>query len=375
MSAQMIEVHDMVKSFGDFVAFHRFNLQVERGELVTLLGPSGCGKTTALRCITGGLRPDAGRVVIDGRDITDLPTHKRNIGLVFQNFALFPHLSVLDNVGYPLRVRGVDRDERRKRSLDSLALVGLKGLGDRYPRELSGGQQQRVGLARAIVYQPTVLLFDEPLSNLDARLRLEMRAEIASLKARLGFTAIYVTHDQEEALSLSDRIAVMEGGIIHQVGTPSEIYASPRTAFVAEFVGNPNRFTGRCVSAADKTAVVADGGTRISCSTGEDSPSPGDEAVVFVRPEDLEIREGGETGREDDVAATVMRASFLGDCTEYSLELANKTVWRLRLEKGRSLGMGELVSLHLKPGAAKAFSAPSQALAAARDGAAETPSI
>ncbi len=362
----------MVKSFGDFVAFHRLNLQVERGELVTLLGPSGCGKTTALRCITGGLQPDAGRILIDSRDITDVPTHKRNIGLVFQNFALFPHLSVLDNVGYPLRVRGLPREERRTKALESLALVGLKGLGDRFPRELSGGQQQRVGLARAIVYQPTVLLFDEPLSNLDARLRLEMRAEIASLKTRLGFTAIYVTHDQEEALSLSDRIAVMEGGVIHQVGTPAEIYASPATAFVAEFVGNPNRFVGRCVSAAGNTAVVADGATRISCTIDADRPSVGDEAVVFVRPEDLQVCDETQASRGDDVAATVMRASFLGDSTEYALELANKTVWRLRLEKGQGIEMGRPVKLRIEPGAAKAFALPSSRTAGAAASSAET---
>jgi len=355
MSEAMIELRGIVKTFGDFVACRGIDLTVRRGELVTLLGPSGCGKTTALRCITGGLRPDSGEVWIGGRNVTDVPTHKRNIGLVFQNFALFPHLSVLENVAYPLRVRGVSRAERHRRAMETLTLVGLKGLQDRYPRELSGGQQQRVGLARAVVYQPTVVLFDEPLSNLDAKLRLEMREEIAALKARLGFTAIYVTHDQEEALSLSDRIAVMESGVVHQIGTPAEVYTSPRTAFVAAFVGNPNRVVGRCVSLQDGRATVQVGRGRLSCSTGANAPRAGEATVVFVRPEDIRIADSTVTQGSDALRARVTRAAFLGDRTEYNVELDDQTQWRLRLAHDDRLAMGETVPLAVSPGAARAF--------------------
>ena len=355
MSETMIELRGVVKTFGDFVACKGMDLEVQRGELVTLLGPSGCGKTTALRCITGGLRPDSGQVWIGGQNVTDVPTHKRNIGLVFQNFALFPHLSVLDNVAYPLRVRGVSRAERQRRAMETVTMVGLKGLQDRFPREMSGGQQQRVGLARAVVYQPTVVLFDEPLSNLDAKLRLEMREEIAALKARLGFTAIYVTHDQEEALSLSDRIAVMEGGVIHQIGTPTEVYTAPRTAFVAAFVGNPNRLVGQCVSLQDGTATVQSGRGRLICSTDANPPKAGEAAVVFVRPEDIQIANGTAADGADTLVARVARAAFLGDRTEYNVELEDHTQWRLRLEHDHRLAMGETVKLRVSPGTARAF--------------------
>jgi putative spermidine/putrescine transport system ATP-binding protein len=355
MTEAMIELRGMVKTFGDVVACREMDLVVQRGELVTLLGPSGCGKTTALRCITGGLRPDSGEVWIGGRNVTNVPTHKRNIGLVFQNFALFPHLSVLENVAYPLRVRGVSRAEQRRRAMETLTMVGLKGLQDRFPREMSGGQQQRVGLARAVVYQPTVVLFDEPLSNLDAKLRLEMREEIASLKARLGFTAIYVTHDQEEALSLSDRIAVMESGAVHQIGTPAEVYAAPRTAFVAAFVGNPNRVVGRCLSLQDGRATVQVGRGRLSCSTGANAPKAGEAAVVFVRPEDLRMAEASATEGSDALLARVTRAAFLGDRTEYNVELEDHTQWRLRLAHDDRLAIGETVRLRVPPGAARAF--------------------
>ena len=355
MSEAMIELRGMVKTFGDFVACRGMDLVVERGELVTLLGPSGCGKTTALRCITGGLRPDSGEVWIGGQNVTDVPTHKRNIGLVFQNFALFPHLTVLDNVAYPLRVRGVSPTERKRRAMETLTMVGLKGLQDRYPREMSGGQQQRVGLARAVVYQPTVVLFDEPLSNLDAKLRLEMREEIAALKARLGFTAIYVTHDQEEALSLSDRIAVMESGVVHQIGTPTDVYTAPRTAFVAAFVGNPNRVVGRCLSLQDGRAMVQVGRGRLSCATGANAPVAGEAAVVFVRPEDIQIAPATGADASDTLVARVTRTAFLGDRTEYIVDLEDKTQWRLRLAHDHRLEMEAIVRLHVSPGVARAF--------------------
>jgi ABC-type Fe3+/spermidine/putrescine transport system ATPase subunit len=351
----MIELVDVVKRYGDVVACNRLDLVVDRGELVTLLGASGCGKTTALRCITGSLRPDQGRILIDGRDVTDVPTHKRNIGVVFQNFALFPHLSVLDNVAYPLRVRGIGPAARRERALEALRLVRLEGLGGRFPRELSGGQQQRVGVARAIVYEPTVVLFDEPLSNLDAKLRLEMREEIARLKERLGFTSIYVTHDQEEALSLSDRIAVMKDGVIHQVGRPTEVYTQPETAFVAEFLGNPNRLTGVCVEEAAGGVVVEAGGQRIAASAGTDTPRVGERAVVFVRPESVRIRNGSGRADASSLRATVVRSAFLGDSTEYILSLGDEVYWHLRLDHATPLTVGEPVVLDAPRSACRAF--------------------
>lgn len=351
----MIELVDVVKRYGDVVACNRLDLAVDRGELVTLLGASGCGKTTALRCITGSLRPDSGRIIIDGRDVTDVPTHKRNIGVVFQNFALFPHLTVLDNVVYPLRVRGIRPAARRDRALEALRLVRLEGLGGRFPRELSGGQQQRVGLARAIVYEPSVVLFDEPLSNLDAKLRLEMREEIASLKERLGFTSIYVTHDQEEALSLSDRIAVMKDGIIHQVGRPTEVYAAPRTAFVAEFLGNPNRLIGICVERVEDRVVVEADGQRIAATAGSDTPKVGERAIVFVRPESVRIRNGTDSADESILRATVVRSAFLGDSTEYILSLSDDVSWHLRLEHTTRLAVGEAVDLGAPRAGCRAF--------------------
>ncbi len=233
----MIELRGVTTRYGTVLANDRLDLVVHRGELLTLLGPSGCGKTTALRTLTGHVRPDEGRVLIDGRDVTDLPTHRRDLGMVFQNFALFPHMTVRDNVGFPLMIRGVSVAERASRVAEALRLVRLEGHADKQPRQLSGGQQQRVGLARALVYRPKVLLLDEPLSNLDAKLREEMRFEIRDVVTRLGVTAVYVTHDQEEALALSDRIAIMHRGRIEQLGTPEDIYARPASRFVAEFVG------------------------------------------------------------------------------------------------------------------------------------------
>ena len=242
----MIELRAVTARYGPVLANDRLDLTVHRGELLTLLGPSGCGKTTALRTLTGHVRPESGRVVIDGRDVTDLPTHRRELGMVFQNFALFPHMTVRDNVGFPLMIRGDLPDRAGDRwSTEALRLVRLEGHAEKHPRQLSGGQQQRVGLARALVYRPKVLLLDEPLSNLDAKLREEMRFEIREVVTRLGVTAVYVTHDQEEALALSDRIAIMHRGRIEQLGTPEDIYARPASRFVAEFVGLSSFLDGR----------------------------------------------------------------------------------------------------------------------------------
>ncbi len=288
MSDWMIELQNTTKRYGNLLANDRVNLQVRHGELMTLLGPSGCGKTTAMRCITGHQRPDEGRVLIDGQDVTEVPTHKRELGMVFQNFALFPHMTVAQNVDFPLMIRGVPKAEREPRVRDALRLIRMEKLEDRYPRQLSGGQQQRVGLARALVYRPRVLLLDEPLSNLDAKLREEMRFEIKDLVTRLSMTAVYVTHDQGEALALSDRVTVMKTGRIQQVGTPREIYERPRTLFVADFIGLSDFLRGKVAGVEAGRARIAVNGLELTVATSE-RLAVGEAVTLFIRPNNVEI--------------------------------------------------------------------------------------
>lgn len=242
MSDAFLTLQDLTLGYGSSVAVDKLNLAMPKGELVALLGPSGCGKTTTMRAIAGLMKPMSGKITLDGQDITKTAPNKRGIGLVFQSYALFPHLSVFENVAFGLRLQKVAKDEITRRVTATLASVGLSQYADRVPKALSGGQQQRVALARSIVVEPKLLLLDEPLSNLDARLRLEMRSELARLQKELGITMIYVTHDQAEALALADRIIVMREGSIEQIGTPSEIYDQPVSAFVAEFIGFENTF-------------------------------------------------------------------------------------------------------------------------------------
>ncbi|MGN6460639.1 MAG: ABC transporter ATP-binding protein, partial [Pseudolabrys sp.] len=239
-----VQFDSVVKRFGDVVALHGVSLGIRRGEFVTLLGPSGCGKTTLLNLIAGFFSPDGGRILVDDRLVNDQPTYKREIGMMFQNYALFPHMTVASNVGYGLKMRGVAKQEIARRVKEALALVKLSGYEDRKPRQLSGGQQQRVALARALVINPRVLLLDEPFSALDKNLRGSMQVELREIQRKLGVTTIFVTHDQGEALSLSDRIAVMSEGRIHQIGSPEEIYGRPRDRFVASFIGDANVLRG-----------------------------------------------------------------------------------------------------------------------------------
>src|SRR5512136_416903 len=264
MADAMIEFREVTKRYGALVANDHLSLTIRRGELMTLLGPSGCGKTTALRCLTGMNHPDEGRIFLDGTDVTDVPTHQRELGMVFQNFALFPHMTVADNVGFPLMIRSRPKDERATMMMEALRLVRLEGYAGHFPRQLSGGQQQRVGLARALVYRPKVLLLDEPLSNLDAKLREEMRFEIKEVVTRLGITAVYVTHDQGEALALSDRVAIMNRGRLEQLGTPEEIYEHPQSRFVAEFIGLSNFLEGYAQVVGRETMLVAVGGLQVT---------------------------------------------------------------------------------------------------------------
>ncbi|MEW5720584.1 MAG: ABC transporter ATP-binding protein [Chloroflexota bacterium] len=318
MSDIMIEFRNLTKRYGALLANDHVNLQVQRGELMTLLGPSGCGKTTALRGLTGYVKPDEGQILIDGKDVTNLPTHQRQLGMVFQNFALFPHMTVWDNVRFPLMIRGVSKPDSEPKVREALQLIRLEGLSERYPRQLSGGQQQRVGLARALVYRPNVLLLDEPLSNLDAKLREEMRFEIRDLQRRLGITAIYVTHDQQEALALSDRVAIMNNGHIEQVGTPEEIYEHPRSKFVADFIGLSDFIPATVESYDAQTAHINVAGAALT-APAVDGLSRGQKILLFIRPNDLEI----VTAESNDnrLPGTIRQATYLGDRIDYRVQI------------------------------------------------------
>jgi iron(III) transport system ATP-binding protein len=307
----------IAKRFGPIVAAEAIDLCLEPGELVTLLGPSGCGKTTTLRIVAGLEVPTAGRVLIDEDDVTEQPPHARDVSMVFQSYALFPHLTVFENVAYGLRITRRPPAEVRQAVGEALELTGLLGLERRAPAALSGGQQQRVAVARALALRPKVLLFDEPLSNLDAKLRKRMRGEIRALQQRLGITALYVTHDQTEALAISDRIAVMHQGRIHQVGRATDVYTRPATRFVADFIGEANFLPAQVVSADAGGARVAVGPLTVTVAGGTASPGP---VTLVVRPETIAISPLGPTGpAPDGLSGAIERAAYLGTSGEYTV--------------------------------------------------------
>jgi putative spermidine/putrescine transport system ATP-binding protein len=280
----------VTKRFDDVVALNDVSLAVGRGEFVTLLGPSGCGKTTLLKLAAGFLGPDGGSISIDGKRVNELPTYQRGIGMMFQNYALFPHMSVADNVAYGLKTRHVPKPERERRVADALALVQLTGMEGRKPRQLSGGQQQRVALARALVINPTVLLLDEPFSALDKSLRTSMQIELREIQRKLGLTTIFVTHDQSEALSMSDRVAVMSEGRIRQLGSPVDVYRTPTDHFVASFVGDNNRLRGRLVRVEATEALIELGNAQVKVPSARLSGLAESAPVdLFVRPEQFSI--------------------------------------------------------------------------------------
>jgi putative spermidine/putrescine transport system ATP-binding protein len=308
---------EISKRYGASLAVSGVELQIAEGELVALLGPSGCGKTTTLRIVAGFLEPTGGRVLIGGRDVTRLPAHARNTGMVFQSYALFPHMSVADNVGFGLEMRKVARAERDTRIREALRLVRLEQLADRLPRELSGGQQQRVALARALVINPAVFLLDEPLSNLDAKLRGEVGMEIRDLQKRLGLTTLMVTHDQDEALAMADRLVVMEHGRVLQVGTAEDLYERPANAFVAGFVGRCNLMTGR-IEAPGQFRLAS--GALLPCDTGG---SGREAAILALRPERISLTPGADgTGPQ----AILKALTYLGARTEYHLDLGGEAM-------------------------------------------------
>jgi putative spermidine/putrescine transport system ATP-binding protein/spermidine/putrescine transport system ATP-binding protein len=300
-----VKLDGITKRFGSLAALDDVSLEVRRGELITLLGPSGCGKTTLLNLVAGFLIPDKGEVAIDGRRVTDVPTYRREIGLMFQSYALFPHMTVATNVAYGLKMRRIPRPEIAGRVAEALALIKLEGLEDRRPRQLSGGQQQRVALARALVIRPRVLLLDEPFSALDRNLRGAMQVELKEIVRKLAVTTIFVTHDQSEALSLSDRIAVIEEGRIHQLGTPDEIYRRPADRFVASFVGDVNVLHARLDRIDGATAVVAIGPVLLSVPANTLAGAvQGSTVDLFLRPEDMSIADANAGTALHGIVAT-----------------------------------------------------------------------
>jgi iron(III) transport system ATP-binding protein len=335
------------KTFGAFVALHAIDLAVARGQLVTFLGPSGCGKTTLLRIIAGLETQDQGRIVQNGRDISRLPAVKRDYGIVFQSYALFPNLTIFDNVAYGLVNRRAGREEIRARVAELLKLIGLPDAGKKYPGQLSGGQQQRIALARALATAPGLLLLDEPLSALDALERVRLRGEIRALQKRLGVTTIMVTHDQEEALSMADCVVVMNQGRIEQVGTPQEIYREPASAFVADFVGKVNVLS----AVAEGAGRCRVGGMSIDAIPGVRDLTPGTAIKLYLRPEDVQVN-GAVTGRSVAAPGHVQKIEFLGpyclvtvrlvDAGEQTLlvTLSRHSLDRMALDEGAALSVG-----------------------------------
>jgi putative spermidine/putrescine transport system ATP-binding protein len=304
-----VELETLHRSFGDVVALDGISISLEEGEFVSLLGPSGCGKTTALRIVAGFDRPNSGRILVGGKDMTRVPPSKRDMGMVFQAYSLFPNMNASRNVEYGLRIRGTAKEKRETKVAELLELVGLGHAGDRYPHQLSGGMQQRVALARALAIEPRVLLLDEPLSALDAKVRVQLREEIRRIQSRLGITTIYVTHDQEEALSISDRVAVLSQGRIEQIGAPAEIYGSPSTPFVAEFVGTMNRL--EATVADPQSGEVDYGGVRLAVDAVR-GHSAGERVLVLVRPETVEL---GPASNGAPLTGEVISHTFLGPVT------------------------------------------------------------
>jgi putative spermidine/putrescine transport system ATP-binding protein len=354
-----VQFDGVTKRFGEITALDEISLLVRRGELMTLLGPSGCGKTTLLSLVAGFLTPDRGEIAIDGRRVTDLPTHRREIGIMFQNYALFPHMSVAANVGYGLKMRRTPKPEIARRVADALALVKLAGLEDRRPRQLSGGQQQRVALARALVIRPKVLLLDEPFSALDRNLRASMQVEIKEIQRKLGVTTIFVTHDQSEALSLSDRIAVIAEGRIRQLGTPDEIYRRPIDRFVASFVGDVNVLSARLERSDGATAMVALGLVQVPVPARTlRGAIPGEAVDLFVRPEGLRVAEpGAAVAAHGVVAAQVYQGGHVDLYVDAPEAVSGRVLLRLPGHEGMSRWPpGTRIGLALAAGEAVAFS-------------------
>jgi putative spermidine/putrescine transport system ATP-binding protein len=336
-----VRLQGLRREYGSVVALDGLDLTLHPGELVALLGPSGCGKTTTLRLLAGLEDADSGTIVVDGKEITRLPASKRDMGMVFQAYSLFPHMTVRQNVAFGLRLRHISRAERDRRAIEMLELVGLVAQADRYAHQISGGQQQRVALARALAIQPRVLLLDEPLSALDAKVRAQLRDQIRRIQLEVGITTLFVTHDQEEALAIADRVGVMREGRLEQLGPPTEVYSRPATPFVAEFVGLTNRLAGQ-VSGSEVTVR----GVRLPLV---DRTVPDGPVTALIRPEAVALasESGTETG---PLAGTVIATTFLGATSRVTVDLGDTTILaQLRTADAASLPAGSRVSLTISP--------------------------
>ncbi|HEY1420525.1 MAG TPA: ABC transporter ATP-binding protein [Candidatus Dormibacteraeota bacterium] len=336
-----VRLEDLSRRYGTVVALDQLNLTLGPGELVALLGPSGCGKTTALRLVAGLEEANGGRVVFGGKDVTDLPASKRDVGMVFQAYSLFPHMTAIQNVAFGLQLRRKTPAERRRRAGEMLELVGLSGFADRYASQLSGGQQQRVALARALAIEPTVLLLDEPLSALDAKVRSRLRDEIRRVQLDVGITTLFVTHDQEEALAIADRVGVMQAGHLEQLGPPTEVYSRPATPFVAEFVGLTNRMPGTV-----RNGVVEVRGTDLALVQPDVANGP---AMALVRPEAVSLTADGGLG-DGPLVGTVIAVAFLGATSRVTVDLGDLTVLaQMPTSQAADSPAGTRVRLALRP--------------------------
>jgi spermidine/putrescine transport system ATP-binding protein len=364
---RILEAHALRKAFSDTVAVDDLSLSVRRGEFFSLVGPSGCGKTTTLRMLAGLTTPTDGTVHIDGVDVTDRPARERDTNLVFQDLVLFPHMSVADNVGYGLARQDVPADERDRRVASLLETVELGELGDRRPTELSGGQRQRVALARGLAPEPSVLLLDEPLSSLDRKLRQEMQAELRRVQRDVGTTFLYVTHDQDAAMSMSDRVAVMDDGEVVESGPPESLYDQPETAFVADFLGDANILPGTVTAVADEGVTVGVGAGEVRADPGGVSPAVGTSVAVMVRPEDVELGDG-------PLSATVRASEFKGFYDRYTVALDTDegSVLTARTDADERFTVGDDLTLSLTDATVVA---PSNDTAAASSEPSVTPGV
>lgn len=346
-----VRLDRVVKAFDTTIAVNDVSLEIREGELFFLLGPSGCGKTTCLRIIAGFYEPDVGELRFGDQVMNNVPPHKRNTGMVFQNYALWPHMTVYENVEYGLTIRKVDKETRKEKVAEVLNVVRMPEYADRPVNKLSGGQQQRIALARALVVEPDVLLLDEPLSNLDAKLRLEMRQEIKRIHSQANITAIYVTHDQHEALSLADRMAIMNDGVIVQVGAPRQVYRAPANPFVASFIGETNFIEGRIGALSNGTAEIETAVGILRTTTIYHDFENGERVICSIRPESIHIGDEIPAGAPNPLNAMVLEATYLGRIEEYQLAIADKLKAKASLyhprEKGKTVG--ETVNCCIQP--------------------------
>jgi putative spermidine/putrescine transport system ATP-binding protein len=345
-----LQLENLHRDFGTVKALNGINIALGEGEFLSMLGPSGCGKTTALRLVAGFDRPNEGRIIVDGKDITGVAPNKRDMGMVFQAYSLFPNMTARQNVEFGLRIRGRDKTQRSKRVDELLELVGLGHAGDRFPHQLSGGMQQRVALARALAIEPRVLLLDEPLSALDAKVRVQLREEIRRIQLELGITTLYVTHDQEEALAISDHVAVMYGGVIEQMGTPAEMYTAPRTPFVAEFIGTMNRLEAQIVDGA--SGEIDHAGTRLHLDVAR-GRTKGERVLILIRPEALELQAAvnGGSANGNTLSGEVITQTFLGPVTR--LKVTGGLIADMSTARAAALPVGASVVAHVPPDSAQ----------------------